>query len=335
MNPSTYSNFLHACQIGNLEQVLESLCCQSAEEKLELIRYDNGAGFHVAAINGHAAIVKLIINTDLSLNPDEIPEEIWLSWALNRHGESFKLAVKNHQYDVVNILLEQTLFESDLIKLILDDSNLILILWSSPGREYLFEIFNIACSLHTEKVPELLQLLPGFSEEISALTATRLPYLNLFFDPLGSACYWNHLETMHLLWKLLSHKDQHRVISNKFTSYFIDAAKKGHAEILSQLIEWVDSPEFKIALAKSFDYGAFIYAADSGNLPSVKIIFKLLPKSMQDEALTASNYAAYRLASKKNSHEIIKYLENNSDEHTIEKMKIAVTQGPMPSKQER
>src|SRR5262249_7026059 len=101
-------------------------------------------------------------------------------------------------------------------------------------------------------------------------------------------------------------------------------------DIIKQLVLWVETEERKTALVSSVDFSAFVYAADRGYIEIIEYIWESLPALLHSQALAASNFAAYRLATKNHHTSIIAFFEANSSEKTINKMKKAVTQGVFP-----
>lgn len=97
-------------------------------------------------------------------------------------------------------------------------------------------------------------------------------------------------------------------------------------------MEWIEPAERKISLLSCQDFYVFDHAADRGYLKIMQFIWGSIPSALREKALQASNYAAYRLATKSNHADIVSFLEAHTNEETLEKMKKAVNQGIVPPK---
>lgn len=310
--------FLQACDLGRVEELRSIFSSLSAAEKNELIKLDRYAGFHIAAAKGHVGIIDFIFDQAKKLT-DEVPaDEAVIPIFLAREGEGFTLALTNKHIKVVEAILKEEYLFNYCEDIILE--NYVDFIWNSDLRNFIFYLFAKCCGQNISSVQRIVEIVPQsshhlFLEDVPPFLNKRFLNLNSFEEACGSG----KQDIVQLLWDLTSDK---KPLERKFTSSFLRAVKNGHLEVIKQLVAWAGSE-----LLTSEDYSAFIYAADKGYLEIVQFIWESLPPSLQLEALAASNFAAYRLATKNQHSHVVSFFEVVSDAALQKKMKNAVNQG--------
>lgn len=335
MSNSLQIKFIEACSSGKIEEFNKVMSTLSNKQKKELLEFDDYACFHLAAANGHLNILNAIINDIKALTDEEPADEALIPVFLARNAEGFKLALLKHIKTAERILIEEYLFD-DCINIIAETPEFIKTIWNSPLRNCILYIFEKYCAQDILLVQNILKNIPK-SEWY--LLLEDIP--NTFFitdnlaitqlTPFENSCDGGKLDVLQLLWSTLTPSQQKKMITTRFESCLILAAKNGYLKIIRQLLNWVE-PEQKILLLTSNDFNAFVYAADNDHVEVMQLIWKLLPPLLQSKALAASNFSAYRLATKNNHSRVIAFLEESASEATLEKMKKAVKQGVFSSK---
>ena len=334
MYNSLHTQFIQACCIGNTKEFNDLFSSLSIEQKNNFIAFDHFAGFHHAAANGHFEIVKAILN-HVKLVTDLIPDdEAVISIFFARNGEGFKAALENQHIKTIEIILSEDYLYYDCLKIIAENPEFIRTIWDSPLRGCILFLFSQYCEEDISLVQHLLETISKESQHLlleypsNKYTITNNFTIH-FTSPFETACYYNKLDILQFLWNSFRLSYREKVIEEQFSSCCVTAAKQGHLDIIKQLSSWLNT-EQKTSFLTSIDFSAFIYAADKGYVEIVQFIWEALPILLQPAALSASNYAAYRLATKMQHPHVIAFLEANASESTIEKMKKAVTQSAIP-----
>jgi hypothetical protein len=343
MSDSLPIKFVQACGSGKVEEFKKAFSSLSLKEKNEIIKFDHHACFHIAAANGQLDIVNLIINhvrcednaADSSSYIDS--GEALLPLFLDRDGEGFKAAIVNQHFETVERIAEQEFLFAPCIAIIIKNLTLIKILWESPLRNCIVYSLAQSCYHNISSVQCILDNVPKSAHHLlledrpaQLISTDKLSIMNL--SPFANACRSGKLDIMRLLWSLFSKAHQDKLISDQFEICYVSAGKNGHLKIIEQLIEWAEPAERKISLLSCQDFYIFDLAADRGYLKVIQFIWESMPSALREKALQASNYAAYRLATKSNHTDVVSFLEAHTNEETREKMKKAVNQGIVPPK---
>ncbi len=337
MSDSLAIKFVQACGTGRIEEVNSIFSSLSFEEKIEIIKFDHYACFHIAASNGHVDVISFIFHYIKSVTDEGLADEAVIPVFLARNGEGFKIALANKHIKAVEIILVEEYLFQFCMDIIEEAPNFIKILWNSALRNTIVYLFAVCCSQNISFVKRILEIVPQPSHHLLFEDIPEKLYITDKFcimniNPFDMACLYGKLDIIQLLWNLSSIYFQKKIIEYQFGSCFILAAKYGHVEILKQLATWAGSHQLKTSILTSMDYSAFIYAADEGYLEVMQFIWESIPPSLQLEALEASNFAAFRLASRNQHFPVMNFLEAKIDAEDIGKKKKAVNQGVIPPK---
>lgn len=337
MSQSLAIKFIQVCSLGKIEEVDSIFSTLSIEEKNELIKFDNYACFHLAAANGHVDVVNFILNYVKSVT-DEIPaDEAVIPIFLDRNGEGFKAAIGNKYIETVERILNEEYLFQFCIDIIASEPNFIIIIWNSVLRNSIIYIFAECCSQNITSVQRILKIVPQsfhhlFLEDVPEKLFITDSFCVMNLNPFVMACQSGKLDIIQFLWNLFSDNYKKKLMEHQFELSLNFAAKNGHIGIVKQLAAWAESQQLKISILTSKDFSTFIYAADKGYLNIIQFIWDSLTPSLQLGALKASNFAAYRLATKNHHLHVMNFLESKIDIENKEKMKNAVNQGVIPPK---
>ncbi len=329
MSDLLFKKFIEACSAGDTNKFHEIISSDSIVNADDLIAFNDYACFHLAAANGHSDVVKAVIDYVESVS-DEMPcEEAVIPVFQARDGEGFKAALINHHMKTAKLILEQEYLFSDCMTIIENNSEFFKIIWNSSLRNCILYIFSNVCGQDISLVRKVLDDIPHSSrhlllEQIDEKFTTQ-NFTAHIRNPFTTACDNGKLEILQLLWSLVSPSYQDRLVKFEFPASYIVAVKNGRLDILKQLFEWVIADE-KTSFLIFEDFCGFIYAADRGYIEILKFIWANLPDSLQSEAVSASNFAAYRLARFNQHHNVIDFLESHNTQETIKKMKNAINQ---------
>ena len=179
-------------------------------------------------------------------------------------------------------------------------------------------IFSNACRQNIVEVKRVLKIIP--------------PYFHsqlLNFNSFSNACRERTIEIMEFIWNLANQNIKNTLIENTFPICLINAIKLGERAIINKLLNWLN-PNQQLSCLAYEEYNSFVYAADRGYLDILEIIYEILPHSVLLKAISASNFAAYRLAIKNKHTDVVLFLERISSPDQIKKMKKAVNQSIIP-----
>jgi len=328
MRENLKTKFVQACSEGNVSEFDDILSACSEQQGNELIQFDYYACFHKAAANGHTSIVHKIFEhvIDAADKPFDQPGGIFppneavIPIFSSRDGEGFKAALMNHHVNTANRILDEEYLYLKCRNIIAQEDKFIKLAWELGLKFIICHIFADACATSTAAVNRILKIIPKTYHKKLLICQNGWPF--------RYACRSGNLDIIRLLWQLSDADIRNYLFQSIFPAGIIDAAKNNQLELMKHLLEWAN-PQQKINCLRYEDYNSFVYAADRGYLDIVKFVYQHLPATLKGKAISASNFAAYRLATQNKHRDVVAFLEEIASDELIQKMKKALTQSAL------
>lgn len=318
MNP-IFDHLIHAVETNDLPKWQSHYQMLSIEEKEQIVQQDNYHLFHLAASKGQFEIFEDTISAILN-NIDESYIIDRLNDAFSaRAGEGLRNALKYRHAEIVKEFLIGSLEESlytESLSIILEESNFIEYICTLSLKGSLPDLLKLACLTNLKAVElvlsivsleEILQLLEiqikRSVEESNNIPLVVLAWLALFVN----ATRIDDAQIIQYLWQKVPVNAQKTIIYGVFPECFIHAAKNGSFKALLSMSALLTHEELHFCL-KYEDYNTFVYSADRGNLEMLKWVWNNLANSEKPLALSASGFAAFKLAKQNNHQDIIAFL---------------------------
>lgn len=326
MPDSLTTTFINICESGNILDYDNLLSQLDKSQIKRLMEFNHSIAFYRAVKNGHASIVKRIFHSIKKTTTIEPREEALEPIFLTRNCAALKVALKKKYVDIIEIFLQEEVLFYICAEIILKKTKFIQLIWESTLTTYTYPIFLLACDRNVQAVQKIFQVIPN-NYYINFITYTQQGLLN---TPLVIASRNGHVATLNLFFNFIDAPTKEKLLKDVIPYCVIVAAQQGKTAVVKKFFQWL-TPQQQINCLIYEDFNSFVYAADRGSIALLKLIWQRLPITLRNQALAASNFAAYRLAMRNHHQSVIKILEKfASDKTVIHAMKKATTEGVNP-----
>ncbi|MBN9289405.1 MAG: hypothetical protein BGO43_03800 [Gammaproteobacteria bacterium 39-13] len=320
-----YDALLKACQNGEADKFQQLFSSLSAEQKIEFLSYNDYEAYHQAMASGNLTLFEGITAAIIkSFATDMMDEEEVLIPAFEaRQGEGFIQALERQHLAIVESMLFVLFLDYYCNEIINTKSKYIqFVLQHSNLKPAIPDLFKQACATDLDTVKRWVDILPN--ETLIEICNPKFSELN---QEASRSCFYYVAspEILDFLWNNLSPVIQATIANNVFPGCLVYQVKKEEVAIIEKILSLLDEKQQSHCF-KFEDYNCFVYAADRGSLDIIKLLWKTFSSEDKINALKASNYAAYRLASKANHIQIISFLESVAPAPILLEMQPAVSQ---------
>ncbi|MCS5711882.1 ankyrin repeat domain-containing protein [Candidatus Berkiella aquae] len=316
LNKLSPQAFAKNLEEGNVVQFSQMWASLSEQDKEKFITTDHYLYLHMAAEYGRLDMIDDFLN---HLNQNA------LSAFQAREFEGFKIALQNQHWDVVERILSEEQLHKDCLQIIQTSDEFLELVWHSKLQNVITLIFNQACYQNTTELKRILKIVPKTHQHLLLMTEkvelTNDFQINLL-SPLQASCQYGNLNILKFIWGLYDTRVQKGLMNSHFPQCMLEAIEYGHANIVKRLLEWL-TPEQQIKILSHEDFNLLTYAADRGFEHVVELIWSYIPASERITAISANNYAAYRMAKHHNHTQTINLLEVIVPPHLKGKMQKA------------
>lgn len=309
---------------GNIETFNHIWVSLSHENKEKFITIDNYINFHTAAENGRIDIINCYL-THITETSEKLAAKEAMLCAFNaREAEGFKKALQNQHWDIVERFLTEEYLHSVCLDIIQASDEFLELIWNSRLQKAMILIFNNACHQNTNEVKRVLRAVPESDYHLLLMTEiVEFPNFQLkIISPFQAACRQGNINLIKFVWSLYDNRVKKGLMNSLFPLCLIEAAKHGHANVIKKLLEWL-SPEQQTQLLGYEDFTSLVHAADKGFDHIIELIWGYIPTNARITAISANNYAAYRLAKRNNHVNTVELLETIVPPHLKSKMQKA------------
>lgn len=323
---STISELIIAIETQDLSKWREILKTLSNEDKEQIVQNNKNQLFHLAASKGNLQIFDEVINAILANTEEyDINDELYDVF-VSRNGEGFRNALENQHneivYEFLNGSLEEYLY-FHCLEVVLEKPEYIAYIYNHDFKDCFPDLIYIACYRSLADVQAILNVIP--IEEVLSLIANKIKFSQnemrnvpisvlVWQDLFVNATLGDHADVIYFLWQKVPRDIQKDVARYVFSECFIRAAKNRSLKALLGIAALLSQEEMVYCLQYE-DYNTFVYSADRGNIEMLKWVWAHLSEAEKTLALSASRFAAYRLAKQNNHQEVVAFLKSIAPEN--------------------
>ncbi len=320
MNDYIQTQLMITIEKGELKEYRKLFQTLNMEKQREFVKYNSYQYLHLAMAQGQLDIFNEMASF-IFANIDNDMEALVPAFVA-RNGEGFRQALDSHQWPLIEELMNDEFLQYYCFNVIVENENYIASILNQPSlKHFVPDLFNLSCKQSVLSVQRVLNIVPFENlEHLFKIQQRDLSNLSSQWGPFENAAYVNQIDVIEFLWNFIPDSLKMNVVKFYFPECMLIATKNGYVGVIDTILSFLTQKQ-QWQVLKFQDYNVFVYAADRGDVEIMKLVWETLPNDQRLEALTASNFAAYRLAYQNTHIAVLNFLESVASNELLDKMK--------------